>query len=250
MDKMNNVAFSGAEELSWIPASWERMRYSTSYIGEKIYNKVVLDMGCSAGHQTLFMALCWQPKQIIGLDNFRHEGGAPHCRDEFDKMIEMSGCNNISIAVADAFNIPFTSESIDVLVSSQALHHFFVSKRDLRKLSSEGMNEMAHKMREWHRVLKPGGKLVIRDTSRYNLPRVLAKLGIPKSARRIDFKTKQEAQTWGVMLSKAGFHIDDIAYYVPYRLRAFASMLKMHAVNLFFNMTYFIQASPYKSHLN
>src|ERR1044071_1421297 len=115
------------ERPPWMSASWERLHYSTGFIGKKIQDKIVLDLGCSAGHQTVFLGKCWRPQRIIGVDNFGHEGGAPKCKIEFLQNVESSGCANIGLEVSDVFSLPFSSSSVDVIVCSQAMHHFFVS---------------------------------------------------------------------------------------------------------------------------
>jgi hypothetical protein len=81
------------------------------------------------------------------------------------------------------------------------------------------------------------GSLVIKDTSRYNIPRVLAKFGIPRAARRVDFNTKQEAGAWSILLRMAGFQVWDIEYYVPYRLRTLSLILRKPPFSGLFNTT-------------
>jgi SAM-dependent methyltransferase len=234
------------KEHTWLPATWERLEYSTRFIGERITDKVVLDLGCSAGHQTVFLGACWRPKMIIGVDNFGHEGGAPKCKEEFLRNVQASGCRNVFLDVSGVFALPFQTSSIDVIVCSQAMHHFFVMERDLRQLDPPILEAMVVQLEEWIRVLKPGGSLIIKDCCRYSFLRLLARCGIPKSAARLDFSTKQEAKAWCYLLKKAGFTIENVEYYVPYTLRVLRPLLSKLLFSFWISMTYFIQASVTK----
>lgn len=230
----------------WLSVPWERMEYYTACIGNRIENKLVIDLGCSAGAETLFLALRYAPKRIIGVDNFGSEGGSPECRAIFAQNVQAAGCRIVSIVQADAFSLPFEPGSVDVLICSQTLHHLFISDLDLRSVNEKRCNDMVTKLREWHTVLKPDGELLIRETSRYHFLRLLASIGLTSFSGRVNFKTKQEPAVWCWLLERAGFFIEEVAYYVPYTLRSFKPLVQKHWVNLWVNHFYLIRAIPRK----
>ena len=62
--------------------------------------------------------------------------------------------DKIEFKEVDAMNMPFESDSFDVVVSSGALHHI-----------SAGFSEFERVVKEMARVLKPGGRIVLWDTT-------------------------------------------------------------------------------------
>jgi ubiquinone/menaquinone biosynthesis C-methylase UbiE len=104
--------------------------------------EVVLDLGCGAGLSAL--------------------AAAPHCAtvyalDASGGMIrrlaeraEAAGFENIELILGDMRRIPLADNSVDVVISSYALHH----------LGDDG-KELA--IAEALRVLRPGGRLVVVD---------------------------------------------------------------------------------------
>lgn len=61
-----------------------------------------------------------------------------------------AGLDNVHAAVASAVSLPLVDEAADVVVSNYCFHH--LSDPDKR-----------HALRETHRVLGPGGRLVFGD---------------------------------------------------------------------------------------
>ena len=100
----------------------------------------ILDLGTGAGHT----ALAFSPfvSECVGMDLT-------------DAMVKVAtrladerGISNVKFQVGDAENIPFSSESFDVVTCRFASHHFGDIKKAIQEIS---------------RVLKPGGSLVLVD---------------------------------------------------------------------------------------
>ena len=233
------------QNYRWLSVPWECMEYYTAYIGSRIQDKIVLDLGCSCGHETLFLALHWHPKRIIGVDNYGYEGGTPQNRETFAHNVQATGCRNLSIVQADVFSLPFEPGSIDVVICSQTLHHLYVSKRDLRLADEKFIDDATTKLRGWHAALKPGGEILIRETFRYNhpLPHLLARIGVPAFSLRVNYKKKQNPATWCWLLERAGFHVHEVTYNVPYKLRSVKPFVQKRLVNLWVNSAYLVRAT-------
>ncbi len=111
----------------------------------KILNyEVVADLG--AGEGTLSQLLAQRAKQVIAVDNS-------------EKMVEFGtslakahGLPNLEYRLGDISKPPIENQSVDLAIFSQALHH--AEKPQLA-------------LQEAHRILKPGGTLVILDLAQH-----------------------------------------------------------------------------------
>ena len=102
------------------------------------------DIGCGSGHLTAEVALKYPYMKVAGLD--------------FDnRMLELARknwpapSNGLNFILGDAQNLPFGDNTLDCLVSSLSLHHW---------------KDAPAVFLELHRVLKPGGRLLIWDLRR------------------------------------------------------------------------------------
>lgn len=100
----------------------------------------VLDVACGPG--VVSVALSEAAEAVI-------------CLDATDEMLakaqaraEKAGCGNLSFQVGDAENLPFQNAAFDAVVTRLSLHHF---------------TDPGKAVREMHRVLKPGGRVVVVD---------------------------------------------------------------------------------------
>ena len=98
----------------------------------------VLDVGCGTGPVIELLAKKYPEKHFVGLDIT-------------PAMIEAArpkGPPNAEFVVGDAENLPFGDGGFDAVLCSNSFHHY--------------PNPGAF-LREAHRVLRPGGKLILRD---------------------------------------------------------------------------------------
>lgn len=106
----------------------------------------VLDVATGTGDLALEIEKQLQPAKIIGLDL------SQDMLDVGIKKIEKRGLSDkISMIKGDSENLPFENDSIDAITVAFGVRNF----ENLRK----GLAEM-------HRVLKPGGKMVVLEFSR------------------------------------------------------------------------------------
>ncbi len=102
----------------------------------------VVDIGCGTG----LLALAFAPRvrRVWALDV------SPGMVADIGRRAEQDGIDNVIPLQADARLLPLPDQSIDLAVSSYALHH----------IDEEGKRESLH---EAYRVLRPGGRLIVVD---------------------------------------------------------------------------------------
>ncbi len=102
----------------------------------------VLDVATGTGH-TAF-AFAPHVREVIATDI------TPEMLVEGERLKEEGGMTNVKFQLADAHQLPFEDASFDVVTCRRSAHHFTAIRKALR---------------EMHRVLRPGGRLVIDDRS-------------------------------------------------------------------------------------
>ena len=103
---------------------------------------VVLDVGAGTGLLTL--ALAPHVRSVWALDI------SPAMIEYLRVKVTSSGFENVEGFVGSAVSVPLVDASVDLVVSNYCLHH----------LDDDGKRRA---LAEMHRVLKPGGKVVIGD---------------------------------------------------------------------------------------
>ncbi|MFV0249049.1 MAG: bifunctional demethylmenaquinone methyltransferase/2-methoxy-6-polyprenyl-1,4-benzoquinol methylase UbiE [Tenacibaculum sp.] len=137
-DKLNRVISLG------IDMSWRKK--VVKLVGRE-KPKQILDIATGTGDLALMMAKL-KPDRIVGLDI--SSGMLQIARQKLDKA-KLS--NKIKLLIGDSENIPFTNNSFDAVTVAFGVRNF--------ENLNNGLSEM-------HRVLKPGGKLVVLETSNPN----------------------------------------------------------------------------------
>jgi ubiquinone/menaquinone biosynthesis C-methylase UbiE len=99
-----------------------------------------LDIATGTGHTAL--ALAPHVQSVVGTDL------TPEMLREADRLRSARGVGNLRFLLADVHRLPFRPASLHLIACRRAAHHF--SRIDAA-------------LREMHRVLRPGGRLVIDD---------------------------------------------------------------------------------------
>ena len=106
----------------------------------------VVDIGSGPGEVLVRLAALAPSLQLTGVDV--DEDMVARARRKAERRIQQAGLRRPRFVVADAAALPFADESIDLVVSSYAVHHL----PDRHAARAEIM-----------RVLKPGAKAIIWD---------------------------------------------------------------------------------------
>lgn len=116
-----------------------------------------LDLGC--GHGLFLPSLSKHYKRVVGIDIKTY--------GETDAILEKFNCRNVEVFEMDGGKTGFGDKTFDAVFAADVLEHF----RDLEK-----------PIREIHRILKPGGKLLINspiESGFFSLIRSLAGFNKP-----------------------------------------------------------------------
>lgn len=112
----------------------------------KILNyRVVADLG--AGEGTLSQLLAQRAEHVIAIDS------APKMVEFGTELARRHGLKNLEYRMGDIESPPIADGAVDLAIFSQALHH--------------ADNPMVA-VREAHRILRPGGRLVVLDLLQHN----------------------------------------------------------------------------------
>ena len=142
---MSNLEFSdeaarNQEAISNTEAFNEQRRITLDALG-LVGGERILDVGVGTGHMAFDMAKATiGHNEIVGIDI--SDDMLNICRDRCTDL------PNVSFEMADLYDLPFNEESFDVVLSVQVFEY---------------LEDVQRALLELHRVLKPGGRLILRD---------------------------------------------------------------------------------------
>lgn len=102
----------------------------------------ILDVGSGPGNITVDLAALVAPGRVIGVDN------SADVVEQARKLAESRGVTNVEFRVGDAYDLEFEDDEFDVVHAHQVLQH---------------LGRPVDALREWRRVVKPGGVVAARD---------------------------------------------------------------------------------------
>lgn len=100
----------------------------------------ILDVGCGPGSITIGLARLVPDGSVLGIDRVEETLARARAQPDAPK--------NLSFATGDAMALDFADNAFDVVHTSQVVGH---------------MQDPVHVLKEFHRVLKPGGFLACRE---------------------------------------------------------------------------------------
>lgn len=112
-------------------------------LGQIYPGESVLDIGCGAGLDTLVAARMVGPGgRVVGIDV------TPGMIDKARANLTLMDLQNVTFQVGEAESLPFSDNDFDVVISNGVFNLTLDKERALK---------------EAHRVLKPGGRLLLAD---------------------------------------------------------------------------------------
>ncbi len=103
----------------------------------------VLDIGCATGTLTGLLARSGWSVEVVGLDYAENM-----CHNARQKAMASGVSDTVRFVNADSEELPFATESFDIITCSNSFHHYPNQQRAVC---------------EMHRLLTPGGRLIIID---------------------------------------------------------------------------------------
>lgn len=108
----------------------------------------ILDIGTGTGYLAFPLAEMYPEAKVFGIDI------TETIIEKNKETAKERGASNLSFLAFDGLEYPFEAESFDLIVSRYAFHHFPDAEDSVRQM---------------HRILKKGGRLLISDPMRHPL---------------------------------------------------------------------------------
>ena len=176
--KVHFGQIAGRFDRSYGPGrSWQAFGHLLLQIIPKLE---IADLG--SGEGLLSELLAHRAKKVIAVDN------SPKMVDYGKKKAKENNLLNLEFRLGDLANPPIDNDSVDLVILSQALHH---------------TKEPEQTIRSAHRILRPGGRLIVLDLLRHEFAEARQLYG----DHWLGFD-ESELQTW---LEQASFSSIDVS---------------------------------------
>lgn len=124
--------------------TWRTAENSAAYLLPHLRPGLdLLDIGCGPGTITLDLAGRVAPGAVTGID------ASADVVAQAEQLRAEQGIDGVTFAVGDAYDLDLPDASVDVVHAHQVLQH---------------LTDPVGALREWRRVLRPGGVLAARDS--------------------------------------------------------------------------------------
>ena len=123
--------------------TWRTAKNSAAYLLPVLEaGQTLLDVGCGPGTITLELAQLVAPGRVIGVD------AAADVIEKAAALADDRGVANVEFILGDAYALDLPDDSVDVIHAHQVLQH---------------LGRPVEALREWRRVVRPGGVVAARD---------------------------------------------------------------------------------------
>ena len=145
---------------------------------------VALDLGAGAGF-TAF-ALAELSDYVLATDI------APQMLAAAGRLAQERGVGNVGLALVEAESLPFAADSLDLISSRWAAHHF---------------HDLPEAVRQIHRVLKPGAACILADTVAPEEEAEAIWMNRMERLRDSSHQSNLKVSQWRELLESFGFQI-------------------------------------------
>lgn len=228
------------QQLNYLRFYWQYKRIYDRIRNNQINS--ILDLGCGNGELVISFSMLFPETNITGVDKYSDYKQSIERKLNAEKLISNSGLSKqCKIVEADAFDLPFEDKEFNLIHARNSLHHMFDSQ------NADTPKKITSFLIDIKNLLKKNNHLVISEIGPVNYLSY-AKFLIPKKfffinqAHNMDYKSKVSCRTWITCLKQAGFNIDLVEYYVPYRLRFFRKILACNFFSRFSHSSFMILA--------
>jgi SAM-dependent methyltransferase len=153
----------------------------------------VLDAGCGAGHTASSFAP--HVAEVVALDFTASMLG------QVELLADQRGLANISTRLGDVESLPFDDDAFDLVVSRYSAHHWARPERALR---------------EFRRVLSPGGQFILSDVIGFDEPVCDTYLNAIEILRDLSHVRDYTLSEWRRFLAAAGYRVEVVFTYRIY----------------------------------
>jgi ubiquinone/menaquinone biosynthesis C-methylase UbiE len=150
---------------------------------------VAVDVGCGFGRSFKLLQERFGAERLIGVDI------EPEALARSAKQAERDGLT-VELVHASSSDLPLPADSADIVFCHQTLHHLV---------------EQESALREFHRILKPGGLLLLAESTRAYIHSWIIRLLF-----RHPMHVQRSADEYLAMVRAAGFSVDPDAVSYPY----------------------------------
>lgn len=151
--------------------------------------ELVVDVGCGSGYSLPRLAQLFSPRELVGVDI------DPNMLDVARANAQRAGVA-VRLVQAPTSHMPLPDGSVDLLFCHQTFHHLV---------------EQEHALREFMRVLKPGGMLLFAESTRRYIHS-----WIIRALFRHPMHVQRSAPEYLEMLRAAGLVVRETAVSYPY----------------------------------
>ncbi|MCY3991147.1 MAG: class I SAM-dependent methyltransferase [Caldilineaceae bacterium] len=155
-------------------------------------NERVLDAGCGAGHTAASFAPF--AAEVVALDF------TASMLQQVEVLAQERGLANIETRLGDVENLPLPDSTFDLVVSRYSAHHW---------------SRPGKALREFHRVLKDGGRFILSDVLGFGDPVCDTYLNAIEVLRDPSHVRDYTLEEWSNRFAAAGFHLEVV---FPYRI--------------------------------
>jgi len=204
--------------------------------------KRVLEIGSGRGLLAIYMGM--RGAQVLSMEP-EMVGATSGVIAQQQARLAALGMRNVEVVNADFNTWEAGDRRFDVIVSRASINHLYASVHhaDHHKETYDAYLRVARRVRG---MLAPKGVFVATDASRYAFFSALRRFGVrrPWRLRRssIDWRHHQNAGTWMKIFREAGFTTVQVAYPVPYRLRALKPLIDTAVANFFLRGAFILRA--------